>query len=98
MFICFVNCHFAARQEGVNRRNTDFDHVYKTMTFSRPPNTVNASYGMLSYLFLSCLFASTSYLFWILYGSRVVPALLFAAGVSSAIQTARLTNVGTSNF
>lgn len=56
--ICFVNCHFAAHLDAVNRRNADFDHVYKTMTFSRPPNIVNAS----------------------------------SAGVSSAIQTVRLTN------
>ncbi|GJV07094.1 type II inositol polyphosphate 5-phosphatase 15 isoform X2 [Tanacetum coccineum] len=41
--ICFVNCHFAAHQEAVNRRNADFDHVYKTMAFSRSPNIVNAS-------------------------------------------------------
>ncbi|XP_076889266.1 type II inositol polyphosphate 5-phosphatase 15-like isoform X2 [Bidens hawaiensis] len=41
--ICFVNCHFAAHLEAVNRRNADFDHVYKTMSFSRSPNLVNAS-------------------------------------------------------
>ncbi|XP_076946966.1 type II inositol polyphosphate 5-phosphatase 15-like isoform X2 [Bidens hawaiensis] len=41
--ICFVNCHFAAHLEAVNRRNADFDHVYKTMSFSRSPNPVNAS-------------------------------------------------------
>ncbi|XP_004302174.1 PREDICTED: type II inositol 1,4,5-trisphosphate 5-phosphatase FRA3-like [Fragaria vesca subsp. vesca] len=34
--MCFVNCHFAAHLEAVNRRNADFDHVYRTMTFSRP--------------------------------------------------------------
>ncbi|KAJ4702823.1 Type II inositol polyphosphate 5-phosphatase [Melia azedarach] len=36
--MCFVNCHFAAHLEAVNRRNADFDHVYRTMTFSRPSN------------------------------------------------------------
>ncbi|CAL9202978.1 type II inositol polyphosphate 5-phosphatase 15-like [Musa acuminata AAA Group] len=34
--ICFVNCHFAAHLEAVSRRNADFDHVYRTMAFSRP--------------------------------------------------------------
>lgn len=33
--MCFINCHFAAHLEAVNRRNADFDHVYRTMTFSR---------------------------------------------------------------
>ncbi|KAI7742830.1 LOW QUALITY PROTEIN: hypothetical protein M8C21_005670, partial [Ambrosia artemisiifolia] len=88
--ICFVNCHFAAHLEAVNRRNADFDHVYKTMSFSRHPNLVNASSGMLPYLFLSCFLATSSYSFWILSGSPLVSALLFAAAVSSAIQTARL--------
>ncbi|XP_047333664.1 type II inositol polyphosphate 5-phosphatase 15 [Impatiens glandulifera] len=39
--MCFINCHFAAHLEAVNRRNADFDHVYKTMVFSRPSNLVN---------------------------------------------------------
>ncbi|THU57097.1 hypothetical protein C4D60_Mb11t24180 [Musa balbisiana] len=34
--ICFVNCHFAAHLEAVSRRNADFDHVYRTISFSRP--------------------------------------------------------------
>ncbi|KAL1533188.1 phosphoinositide 5-phosphatase [Salvia divinorum] len=33
--ICFVNCHFAAHLEAVNKRNADFDHIFRTMTFSR---------------------------------------------------------------
>ncbi|XP_042501597.1 type I inositol polyphosphate 5-phosphatase 12-like isoform X2 [Macadamia integrifolia] len=33
--MCFVNCHFAAHLEAVNRRNADFDHVYRTMVFTR---------------------------------------------------------------
>ncbi|XP_065873239.1 type II inositol polyphosphate 5-phosphatase 15 isoform X2 [Euphorbia lathyris] len=41
--MCFVNCHFAAHLEAVNRRNADFDHVYRTMSFSRPSNTFNAA-------------------------------------------------------
>ncbi|KAJ0080857.1 hypothetical protein Patl1_11905 [Pistacia atlantica] len=41
--MCFVNCHFAAHLEAVNRRNADFDHVYRTMNFSRPSNLSGAS-------------------------------------------------------
>ncbi|XP_062096001.1 type II inositol polyphosphate 5-phosphatase 15-like [Humulus lupulus] len=26
--MCFVNCHFAAHLEAVNRRNADFDHIW----------------------------------------------------------------------
>ncbi|KAF5770434.1 putative phosphoinositide 5-phosphatase transcription factor WD40-like family [Helianthus annuus] len=46
--ICFVNCHFAAHLEAVNRRNADFDHVYKTMSFNRSSNLVNASSAAVS--------------------------------------------------
>lgn len=41
--MCFVNCHFAAHLEAVNRRNADFDHVYRTMIFSRPSNNAAAA-------------------------------------------------------
>uniref|UniRef100_A0A7N0TZ43 Inositol polyphosphate-related phosphatase domain-containing protein n=1 Tax=Kalanchoe fedtschenkoi TaxID=63787 RepID=A0A7N0TZ43_KALFE len=41
--MCFVNCHFAAHLDAVNRRNADFDHVYRTMTFSKPSSLVNSS-------------------------------------------------------
>ncbi|XP_051121330.1 type II inositol polyphosphate 5-phosphatase 15-like isoform X2 [Andrographis paniculata] len=41
--MCFVNCHFAAHLEAVNRRNADFDHVYRTMAFSRPSNVLNSA-------------------------------------------------------
>ncbi|KAJ6350476.1 hypothetical protein OIU78_006611 [Salix suchowensis] len=41
--ICFINCHFAAHLEAVNRRNADFDHVYRTMTFGRPSNFFNSA-------------------------------------------------------
>ncbi|KAG2580085.1 hypothetical protein PVAP13_6NG305700 [Panicum virgatum] len=34
--ICFVSNHFAAHQENVSRRNADFDHVYRTMSFNKP--------------------------------------------------------------
>ncbi|KAK4436625.1 Type I inositol polyphosphate 5-phosphatase 12 [Sesamum alatum] len=44
--ICFVNCHLAAHLEAVNRRNADFDHIYRTMTFSRSSNLFyNAAAG-----------------------------------------------------
>ncbi|EOA29354.1 hypothetical protein CARUB_v10025640mg [Capsella rubella] len=33
--MCFINCHLAAHLEAVNRRNADFDHIYKTMSFTR---------------------------------------------------------------
>ncbi|XP_073223082.1 type II inositol polyphosphate 5-phosphatase 15 [Cicer arietinum] len=41
--MCFVNCHFAAHLDAVGRRNADFDHVYRTMSFSRPTNFLNAT-------------------------------------------------------
>ncbi|XP_057962460.1 type II inositol polyphosphate 5-phosphatase 15 isoform X2 [Malania oleifera] len=41
--MCFVNCHFAAHLEAVSRRNADFDHVYRTMVFSRPSNLFSAA-------------------------------------------------------
>ncbi|XP_039121726.1 LOW QUALITY PROTEIN: type II inositol polyphosphate 5-phosphatase 15-like [Dioscorea cayenensis subsp. rotundata] len=41
--MCFVNCHFAAHLEAVGRRNADFDHVYRTMTFSRPSGSSSAA-------------------------------------------------------
>lgn len=45
--LCFVNCHFAAHLEAVNRRNEDFDHIYRTMIFSRPSNVLNFAAGMM---------------------------------------------------
>ncbi|XP_061342619.1 type II inositol polyphosphate 5-phosphatase 15-like isoform X2 [Gastrolobium bilobum] len=41
--MCFVNCHFAAHLDAVGRRNADFDYVYRTMSFSRPTNLLNAA-------------------------------------------------------
>ncbi|KAM7277569.1 hypothetical protein ACFE04_004703 [Oxalis oulophora] len=41
--ICFVNCHLAAHLEAVNRRNADFDHIYRNMVFSRSLNLTNNS-------------------------------------------------------
>ncbi|KAF5452812.1 hypothetical protein F2P56_027775 [Juglans regia] len=45
--MCFVNCHLAAHLEAVNRRNADFDHIYRNMVFSRSSNLLNnASAGV----------------------------------------------------
>ncbi|CAI0421187.1 unnamed protein product [Linum tenue] len=41
--MCFVNCHFAAHLEAVGRRNADFNHVYRTMSFGRPSNLFNTT-------------------------------------------------------
>uniref|UniRef100_A0A2C9WHD3 Inositol polyphosphate-related phosphatase domain-containing protein n=1 Tax=Manihot esculenta TaxID=3983 RepID=A0A2C9WHD3_MANES len=40
--ICFVNCHLAAHLEAVNRRNADFDHIFRNMGFSRSSNLISA--------------------------------------------------------
>ncbi|KAK1390890.1 type I inositol polyphosphate 5-phosphatase 12-like [Heracleum sosnowskyi] len=45
--MCFVNCHFAAHLEAVNRRNADFSHIYRTMTF-RSNLVSNVSAGVSS--------------------------------------------------
>ncbi|KAK0607295.1 hypothetical protein LWI29_012741 [Acer saccharum] len=55
--ICFVSCHLAAPLEAVARRNADFDHIYKTMVFSRSANLLNSATGMVPYLFLYCSLA-----------------------------------------
>ncbi|CAH2038828.1 unnamed protein product [Thlaspi arvense] len=41
--ICFVNCHLAAHLEAVNRRNADFNHIFRLMVFSRGQNLNNAA-------------------------------------------------------
>ncbi|KAL2506154.1 Endonuclease/exonuclease/phosphatase family protein [Abeliophyllum distichum] len=47
--MCFVNCHFAAHLEAVNRRNADFNHIFRTMTFTRSSNLLqNAAAGVSS--------------------------------------------------
>ncbi|CAN4114931.1 unnamed protein product [Withania somnifera] len=90
--VCFVNCHFAAHLEAVGRRNADFDHVYRSMIFSRPSNFLNAAAGMVPYLFSACLLACSMYIIWVAYGSRLPLVLSVAAGVSSAIQMLRSGN------
>ncbi|WRX23811.1 Endonuclease/exonuclease/phosphatase - like 10 [Theobroma cacao] len=89
---CFVNCHFAAHLEAVGRRNADFDHVYRTMTFSRPSNVFNTAAGMALYLFLPCILACSMYLFWLVYRSSLPLVLSIAAGASSAVQMLRGAN------
>lgn len=91
--MCFANCHFAAHLEAVNRRNGDFDHIFRTMTFSRSSNPLNNAAGMLRYLFLCCSLVFSTYLFWLLYASGFPWILSVAAGVSSAAQTLRAQNV-----
>ncbi|KAK9292066.1 hypothetical protein L1049_020020 [Liquidambar formosana] len=90
--MCFVNCHFAAHLDAVSRRNADFDHVYRTMTFSRPSNLLNAAAGMVPYLFLSCLLACSMYLIRLVYSSGLPLVLSVAVGASSAVQMLRSTN------
>ncbi|XP_057527554.1 type I inositol polyphosphate 5-phosphatase 13-like isoform X2 [Amaranthus tricolor] len=41
--LCFVNCHLAAHLEAVSRRNADFDHIWKTMVFSRQSHLLNVA-------------------------------------------------------
>ncbi|KAL4576632.1 hypothetical protein LXL04_012729 [Taraxacum kok-saghyz] len=87
--ICFVNCHFAAHQEAVIRRNADFDHVFKTMSFSRPSNLLNTTAGIMLLLFFLFSFlaaTSSSYSLWILYASLFLSPL--TAGVNSMVRVA----------
>lgn len=94
--ICFVNCHLAAHLEAVNRRNADFDHIYRTMAFSRSYNVLNAAAGMVPYLILSCYLALCIYSFWLLYSSGLPFVLSVAAGVSSSAQMPRSMSVSSS--
>ncbi|KAG6422898.1 hypothetical protein SASPL_113280 [Salvia splendens] len=41
--MCFVNCHLAAHLDGVSKRNSDFDHIFRNMTFARSSNLLNNS-------------------------------------------------------
>uniref|UniRef100_A0A7N0V7C6 Inositol polyphosphate-related phosphatase domain-containing protein n=1 Tax=Kalanchoe fedtschenkoi TaxID=63787 RepID=A0A7N0V7C6_KALFE len=41
--MCFVNCHLAAHLEAVNRRNADFDHIYRNLSFRQQPNLLNTA-------------------------------------------------------
>ncbi|XP_015947171.1 type I inositol polyphosphate 5-phosphatase 12 isoform X1 [Arachis duranensis] len=90
--MCFVNCHLAAHLEAVNRRNADFDHIYRNMVFSRSSNLLNTAAGMVPYLFFSSSLALSTYLFWLLYTSGLPLVLSIAAGVSTAVHMLRGTN------
>ncbi|KAM3199587.1 type I inositol polyphosphate 5-phosphatase 12-like isoform X1 [Capsicum annuum] len=90
--MCFVNCHFAAHLEAVNRRNADFDHIYRTMAFTRSSNLLDNAAGMLRYLFLTCSLVFSTYLLWLLYSSGLPWILSLAAGVSSSAQMLRGTD------
>lgn len=91
--MCFVNCHLAAHLEAVNRRNADFDHIFRNMVFSRSSNLLNTAAGMVPYLFLCCVLAFSSYLFWLLYSSGLPLVLSVTAGVSTAVHMLRGNNV-----
>ncbi|XWS60028.1 hypothetical protein CRYUN_Cryun08bG0173000 [Craigia yunnanensis] len=56
--ICFVNCHLAAHLEAVNRRNADFNYIYRNMVFSRSSNLLNSEAGMVRLLFSVSLLRS----------------------------------------
>lgn len=92
--MCFVNCHLAAHLEAVNRRNADFDHIYRNMVFNRS-SLINNAAGMLPYMFLSCSLALSTYLFWLLYSSGLPWVLSLAAGVTTSVNMTRPTNVCT---
>lgn len=77
-----MNCHFAAHLEAVNRRNDDFDHVYRTMVFTRPSNFSYVTAGTVLYFFVCCLLACLPHVF-------ILPDHcngIFLAGVSAAVQ------------
>ncbi|KAJ0250827.1 Type I inositol polyphosphate 5-phosphatase 13 [Hirschfeldia incana] len=89
--MCFVNCHLAAHLEAVNRRNADFNHIFRLMVFSRGQTLSNAAAGMVLFMFLSCSLAFSTYLFWLLYSSGLPWALSLAASASTAAYTQKTT-------
>lgn len=93
--MCFVNCHLAAHLEAVTHRNADFDHIYRTMSFTRSSNLLNNAAGVLRYLFFYCTVVFSTYLLWLLCSSGL-PSIL-AVGVSSAAQMLRGTNAAAIN-
>lgn len=84
--MCFVNCHLAAHLEAVTRRNADFNHIYRSMVFSKGQSVYTAAAGIVLYLFLSCSLGFSTYLFWLLYSSGLPWALSLAAGASTSAQ------------
>lgn len=94
--LCFVNCHFAAHLEAVSRRNADFDHVYRTMAFSRQSSSLNSGAGMLRNIFLSCSVAFLAYRFWPIHWSLLLLISSIAASASVGVSMPRGGNVRTS--
>ncbi|GER27917.1 Type I inositol-1,5-trisphosphate 5-phosphatase [Striga asiatica] len=94
--MCFVNCHFAAHLEAVNRRNADFEHIFRTMTFTRSSSLFHNAGGKL--LILDCLLSSIC-LFSIIHynGSPLIPFSCFTAGASSGNQMPRGGNASGAN-
>ena len=90
--LSFVNCHLAAHLEAVNRRNADFDHIFRTMVFSRQSNNLNVAAGMRC-LLLYCSLALCIYLLWLLYSSGFPLVVCLAAGASATNQVAKAANV-----
>ncbi|XP_030487879.2 type I inositol polyphosphate 5-phosphatase 13 isoform X1 [Cannabis sativa] len=90
--MCFVNCHLAAHLEAVNRRNADFDHIYRNMVFNRSSYFLNNSAGMVKLLILCFCVALSTYLSWLLYSSGFPWLLCLAAGVSTGSHMMRGTN------
>jgi hypothetical protein len=61
------------------------------MAFGRSSNVTAA--GMVRFLFLCCVLAFSTFLFWMLYVSGFPLVLSIAAGVSTASHTIKGTNV-----
>ncbi|CAN1857751.1 Type I inositol polyphosphate 5-phosphatase 12 [Linum perenne] len=96
--MCFVNCHLAAHLEAVNRRNADFDHIYRNMVFGKPTSNAAGMIWMLRFLFCCCSLAFSTYLIWILYYTYSFPFILsVAAGVSSSSHTLKPDNGGSNS-
>lgn len=92
--MCFVNCHFAAHLDAVGRRNADFDHVYQTMSFSRPTNLLNATPGTMAVpITVFVIFLIHVFYLSLFIGFPLV--LSVAAGTSSSVPVFRGTNVCT---
>lgn len=91
--MCFVNCHLAAHLEAINRRNADFDHIYRNMVFIRSSNLLNNAAGIVTYLFLCCSVVFSLYILWLLDSSGLPLVLCVAAGVSTAAHMLRGVNV-----
>lgn len=91
--LCFVNCHFAAHLDAVNRRNADFDHVYRTMTFTRLSSSLNQGAGMLQNILLSCCVACLAYHFRPIHWSLLLLVSSIAAAASFGVSVPRGGNV-----